>query len=64
LTHKYGSCYNIRIMKKDTLTFTIKAPKTRAHYVLFSHNTPYKPKTVVSKLQYKRQEKHKNKSII
>jgi hypothetical protein len=51
-------------MKKQTLKLTIKAPKTRAHYVLFSCNTPFKPKTVASKLQFKRQPKHKNKSII
>ena len=51
-------------MKKHSLTLTIKAPKTRAHYVLFAHNTPFKPKAVASKLQFKRQPKHKNKSII
>lgn len=51
-------------MKKHTLTFTIKAPKTRAHYVLFSNNTPFKPKSVANKLQYKRQPKHKNNTEI
>ena len=54
-------CYNRYIMKKEHLTFTVKALKTRAHYVLFCNNTPFKPKTVENKLQYKRQPKHKNK---
>jgi cytochrome c-type biogenesis protein CcmE len=38
----------------------VKIPrKTRAHNVLFFHDTPYKPKRVELKTRYKRQEKHK-----
>ena len=39
----------------------IKIPqhKTRAHNVLFFHDTPYKPKKVELKTRYKRQPKHK-----
>jgi hypothetical protein len=33
--------------------------KTRAHYVLFAANTPFKPKQVESKIKYKRQPKHR-----
>jgi len=48
-------------MNKEILSFTIKAPKTRAHYVLFSHNTPFTPKVVKDKTLYKRNPKHRNK---
>jgi hypothetical protein len=34
--------------------------KTRAHIVLFSCNTPFKPKRVELKTRYQRQPKHKN----
>jgi hypothetical protein len=33
--------------------------KTRAHMVLFFHDTPFKPKRVELKTRYKRQPKHK-----
>jgi hypothetical protein len=32
--------------------------KTRAHMVLFFHDTPFKPKRVELKTRYKRQPKH------
>lgn len=35
--------------------------KIRAHFVLFCKDTPFKQKKVESKLQYKRQPKHKGK---
>ena len=41
-----------------------KTKKTRAHYVLFCMNTPFKPKRVESKVAYKRREKHKLKEVI
>jgi hypothetical protein len=34
--------------------------KTRAHIVLFSCNTPFKPKRVELKTRYQRHPKHKN----
>ena len=33
--------------------------KTRAHNVLFSRNTPFKPKRVALKTRYQRQPKHR-----
>ena len=33
--------------------------KTRAHWVLFSCNTPFKPKRVDPKTRYQRRSKHK-----
>ena len=38
----------------------IKVPKKhREHFVLFTQNTPFKPKKVESKIKYKRNPKHK-----
>ena len=34
-------------------------PQPRAHFVLFAKNTPFKPKTVESRIQYQRQPKHR-----
>jgi len=47
------------MMKKQTITVNFQRPKTRAHFVLFEHNSPFKPKTVENKLAYKRRPKHK-----
>jgi hypothetical protein len=33
--------------------------KTRAHWVLFFYNTPFKPKKVELKTRYQRQPRHK-----
>ena len=38
-----------------------KPRKTRAHRVLFLHNTPFKPQRVELKTRYQRQEKHRNR---
>jgi hypothetical protein len=48
-------------MKKDTLTFVVKAPqpRTRAHMVLFAKDTPFRPKRVENKKSYRRQDKHR-----
>ena len=46
------------------MKIVIKVPrKTRAHFVLFSENTPFKPKVVKSKIKYKRQPKHKGREL-
>ena len=45
------------------MKIVVKIPqKTRAHFVLFCENTPFKPKRVESKKQFKRKPKHKGKS--
>ena len=49
-----GSCIMVYMMKKQT-------KPTRAHYILFCENTPFKPKRVISKL--KRKPKHKLKEL-
>lgn len=46
-------------MEKKTVT-----KKTRAHYVLFCTNTPFKPKRVKLKVAYKRRDKHKLKEDV
>jgi len=44
------------------MKIVIKVPrKTRAHFVLFSENTPFKPKVVKSKKAFKRNPKHKGR---
>jgi len=55
--------YNLSIMKKELLKFTVEQPKHRAHRVLFCEDTPFKPKVVESKKnKYNRQPKHRNKN--
>jgi hypothetical protein len=51
-------------MKREILSFTVKEPKHRAHRVLFQNDTPFKPKVVESKVQYRRKDKHPNRSEI
>jgi hypothetical protein len=52
-------------MKQKILSFIVEQPKHRAHKVLFSSNTPYKPKVVQSKKgQYVRKPKHLNRTEI
>ena len=42
------------------MKIVVKLPhKTRAHFVLFAENTPFKQKVVASKIKYKRNPKHK-----
>ena len=45
-------------MKKEIISFIVKEPKRRVHRVLFQNNTPFKPKVVDSKIQYRRKDKH------
>lgn len=48
-------------MKREILSFKLEPMKHRAHRVLFDDNTPFKPKVVKSKVQYRRKEKHPNR---
>jgi len=44
------------------MKIVIKVPrKTRAHFVLFAENTPFKSKVVKSKKEYTRKQKHKGR---
>jgi len=44
------------------MKIVVKIPhKTRAHFVLFAENTPFKPKVVKSKKTFKRNPKHKGR---
>jgi hypothetical protein len=51
-------------MKRQILSFKIEQPKHRVHRVLFSDNTPFKPKVVQSKVQYRRKDKHPSRTEI
>jgi hypothetical protein len=51
-------------MKREILSFTITEPKRRVHRVLFQNDTPFKPKVVQSKTQYRRKDKHPHRSEI
>jgi hypothetical protein len=52
--HKIAFLYNYTTMK------SVKIPKkTRAHYVLFANDTPFKPKRVALKTRYQRRAKHR-----
>ena len=53
---KWLFLYNYYTMKTQQ-----KTRKTRAHLVLFLHNTPFKPQRVELKTRYQRQEKHRNR---
>ena len=53
--------YN-RVNKESKVKIIIKLPKKhREHFVLFAENTPFKPKVVQSKKQFKRNPKHKGR---
>ena len=54
-------CVIIYIMKKQLLSFVVSKPKTRAHFMLFAEDTPFKPKIVVAKNKFQRKAKHGNK---
>ena len=47
-------------MKKQAMSFTLPAvkPKTRAHWVLFAEDTPFKPKSERNKMGWRRRDKH------
>ena len=55
--------YNDNIMKKQTLSFKIEKPKARVHFMLFSEDTPFKPKVVAPKNKYQRKQKHKGQDL-
>jgi hypothetical protein len=44
--------------KNNVIQFEIPRAKTRAHFVLFAENTPFKPKRVENKRAYARRAKH------
>jgi hypothetical protein len=44
-------------MKKQSFIIDFK-PRTRAHWVLFDNDLPFKPKVIPPKTRYKRREKH------
>jgi len=48
-------------MKREILSFKLEPIKHRVHRVLFDDNTPFKPKVVQSKVQYRRKNKHPNR---
>lgn len=51
-----------KVIKMEANTIKIKFPrKTRAHYVLFAEDSPFKQKVVAPKNNYKRKEKHRTK---
>lgn len=45
-------------MNRQTISFKVTKPKQRVHYMLFSEDTPFKPKVVNRKDTYKRKPKH------
>lgn len=50
-------------MNNFTCDHKFQRPNSRAHYMLFAENSPYKPKSVKRKDTYKRKPKHKNKDV-
>lgn len=44
--------------KNEMIRFETPRVKTRAHFVLFAENTPFKPKRVENKKSYSRRAKH------
>ena len=54
---KFAFWYNYWVMKKQSFIIDFK-PRTRAHWVLFDNDLPFKPKVVPPKTRYKRREKH------
>lgn len=49
-------------MKKEIISAKLERQKTRA-LELYSNNSPFKPKIVTSKLQYRRKAKHPKKEL-
>jgi hypothetical protein len=48
--------------KNTTIRFEVPRARTRAHFVLFAENSPFRPKTVKNKRgTYVRKPKHPNK---
>jgi stalled ribosome alternative rescue factor ArfA len=48
-------------MKNKLLSFTVKAPKVRAHQALFDSTLPFRGRTEQRKDVYKRKPKHPKK---
>lgn len=49
-------------MKREVIHFEVDRPRSRAHRVLFSDDSPFKPKSVRRKDQYRRRDKHPKRS--
>ncbi|NDH68324.1 MAG: hypothetical protein EBY22_10580 [Gammaproteobacteria bacterium] len=47
-------------MKREVVTYKVERPKTRAHFVLFADDSPFKAKAVKRKDMYRRKPKHKS----
>lgn len=47
-------------MKREVITYKVERPKTRAHFVLFAEDSPFKAKAVKRKDMYRRKPKHKS----
>jgi len=45
-------------MERKIVKFKVPAVKHRAHYALFAEDSPFKPKVVKCKNQYRRKPKH------
>lgn len=45
-------------MKKDSISFEVPRPRTRAHLVLFVAGSPFRGRTVENKKAYRRRDKH------
>lgn len=55
-------CYTMHMLKERAMKIVVKIPqKTRAHFVLFAKDTPFKPKQVENKKAFKRNPKHKGR---
>jgi len=52
--------YNYYIMKKVK---KLQVLKHRAHSILWARDLPFKPKTEVSQVLYKRHTKHRNQQV-
>jgi hypothetical protein len=55
--------HNTLMMKKNAIQLTVPRSRTRAHFVLFCENTPFKQKVVESKRSYRRTPKHRNSAM-
>jgi len=50
--------------KSSKITIAVpQCPNPRAHILLFKNNTPFKPKSVPSKLLHQRNKKHRKNPI-
>ena len=60
---QFHFAHNTHMMKKNTIQFELPKRRTRAHFVLFAENSPFKQKVVESKRSYRRAPKHRNQPL-